>query len=633
MNNTAKKLNIILSVSLVLSVVLFTFLPALRNNFTNWDDNGYVTKNNIIKTFSWASVKKIFTVFHMDAFQPVTLLSYLFEYHFFGLNPLGYHFTNLILHLLNCVFVFWFIFLLSGRISVSLVTAVLFGIHPLQVESVAWISERKGLLYAFFFLGALISYSYYLKKGRALKYYYLSIFLFLFSLLAKATAVTLPMMLFFVDHFLYRKRDKSMLKDKILFFILSIIFVIVTLFAHYLGGHAGEKVLFNFSSKVMVASYAVIFYLIKIFLPIKLSCLYPHPQATVGISHSIFLLSPFLLGIVLIPIIISGRYTKKVIFGSAVFMVSVFPALQFVEVGKTVVSDRYVYLPLVGILYIVSEGLMWLYQKKNRYSKALKSILPVFLISIIGVLSFLSRERTKAWKDSVSLWTDVLNVRPDVVAYNGRGVAYYDKGDFDRAFSNYNKAIQIDPNYAEVYVSRGVAYYYKGDIKAAVADYDAAIKINPSLIGAFYNRGLAYGNTGNLDQAVSDFTQAIKLKRDHAEAFYNRGLAYYYKGDIKQAIADYDTAIEINPYLAEAYYYRGIAYGNMGSLDLAISDFTKAIQINPNHTDAYINRARAYYYKQEYDKAWEDIGRVESLGYKVDPKLVEGLSRVSKKHR
>ena len=167
MNN----LKIILTVFLIAVVTFISFYPALKNNFTNWDDDKYVTENKVIRSISPKNIASVFTSFFAGHFQPVTILSFLLEYHLFKLNPFGYHLTNLILHLLNCLLLFWLIFILTGKISIAWITAIFFGIHPLQVESVAWISERKNVLYAFFFLGAMICYFYYLKKDKALKYF------------------------------------------------------------------------------------------------------------------------------------------------------------------------------------------------------------------------------------------------------------------------------------------------------------------------------------------------------------------------------------------------------------------------------------------------------------------------------
>ena len=224
-------LRITLCLCLILLIVFGAFLPSLKNGFVNWDDDCYVlNSSSISSSISASNLKSIFTSFSVGHYQPLTILSYAFDYQLFKLNPYYYHLTNLILHLLNSLLVFYLIYLLSGNIGVSFITAILFGIHPLHVESVAWISERKDVLYSFFFLLSCIIYLYYLTKERNSKYYLLSLFLFLCSLLSKSMAVTLPLLLLLMDYYLKRKPNKELLLDKIPYFFLTAISCIIVFF-------------------------------------------------------------------------------------------------------------------------------------------------------------------------------------------------------------------------------------------------------------------------------------------------------------------------------------------------------------------------------------------------------------------
>ena len=302
-----KNFKIIILIGLILIIAFASFSPCLRNSFVNWDDNGYVSDNTTLKPFSLSSVKIIFTSFNLGHYHPLTMLSYALEYQFFKLNPFGYHLDNLILHLLNCLLVFWLIFILSENIFISFLTAVLFGIHPLQVESVAWISERKNLLYAFFFLSAMLAYVFYIKSNRELKYYFLGLVLFIFSLLAKSMAVTLPLVLLLVDYFLNRKVGKAMFLDKIPFFILSLVFGIIAIFGVYSSGALRHENSYGLASILIVAAHGVVFYLSKIFLPLKLSCLYPY----YGVGDIHFLYSIILALALALMVIISASPAKK----------------------------------------------------------------------------------------------------------------------------------------------------------------------------------------------------------------------------------------------------------------------------------------------------------------------------------
>ena len=419
-----KKLKIIIPVFLILIVVLVSFYPSLKNNFINLDDNLYVTENKAIRSISLTNLKNISTSFFITHYQPVTIFSYLLEYHLFKLNPFNYHLTNLLLHLLNCLLVFWVIYLVSGSIPIAGLTALLFGIHPMQVESVAWISERKNLLYAFFFLGAIVSYLYYLKKDKAKKYYFLCLFLFILSLLSKSMAITLPLVLLLLDYFTSRKINLALFIEKIPYFFLSLIFGLVALLGGYLSKVFYDGSSYGLLTRLAGSSSDIIFYLHKLFLPVKLSLLYAYTE----INHNPLCLYSLAGVIILLAVvIISSRYSKKVILGSGLFLLTIFPAVRFLPLDETLVADRYVYLPAIGIFYLLAQGCMWLYKRKTEYYRLTRVFLVIILAAIVIFLGCSTWQRCRVWKDSLSLWNDVLEKYPDnASAYNNRGVFFFE---------------------------------------------------------------------------------------------------------------------------------------------------------------------------------------------------------------
>src|SRR3989339_472154 len=280
-----KKQNIIFPICLILIITFISYYPSLKNGFVTWDDPAYVTGNLQIRSLSLQNVKNIFTSFTMDLYTPLSNLSYAIEYNIFKLNPKIYHITNLFIHLLNCILVFWLFFLISDKISVSFLVSLLFGIHPLHVESVAWISERKDVLYAFFFLLSLISYIYYYNKKEA-KYYYFALILFILSILSKPMAVTLPVILFIFDYLLNRKFTWDIFKEKILFFIIAVIFSIINLY-----GGTPPKLHYDIFEKIFFPTYVLLFHLFKTIIPLKLSAIYPHPEKIGNFLPSIFYIS------------------------------------------------------------------------------------------------------------------------------------------------------------------------------------------------------------------------------------------------------------------------------------------------------------------------------------------------------
>jgi len=544
-----KNHKIILSLCLILAIPSISLFPSLKNDFINWDDQQYVTENKMIMEWSWRSIETIFDSIYMGHYHPLTLLSYALEYRFFKLNPFAYHLTNLILHLMNGLLVFWLMMMLKGGVLTSLVVSLLFGIHPLHVESVAWISERKDLLCSFFFLGSLIVYLTYLKTRR-MRAYFLSLFLFFLSLLSKSMAVTLPLVLVLCDYRLDRKFDRKSLIEKIPFLVMAFIFGIIASFALRSSGMVDPKSSLSFFKNIFIMSEVLTSYFSKLILPIKLSCLYPPIQGIGGVWLYVSLTT--IIGFLIAGILL-GRYNKTITFGTLFFFITILPVLPV-----KIMADRYIYIPSIGIFFIAAEGFYWLYRSKLEPIKIVKPILAILLIGILGTFSFLTWERCQVWRDSLSLWNNVLKNYPDTpIAYNNRGEAYFRKGDYDRAIFDYDQALSIDPNYKTAYYlyeNRGTAYLMKGDYERAIADYHQALRINPNDANAYYNRGTAYFNKGDFEEAISDFNKALEINPGYAEAYFYKALACEKMGHLPEALESYKGFIENVPSQYGTYF-------------------------------------------------------------------------------
>lgn len=545
--NRVNKIRLTIPLCLILAFIFIVFSPCLKNGFVNWDDDKYIINNPVIQSASLMSLKKIFTSFVIQNYHPITLLSYLFEYHFFKLNPFYYHLTNLILHLLNCSLVFWLIFIITGRAYVSYAVAILFGIHPLQVESVAWISERKNLLYALFFLGTLISYSYYILKEKALKYYCFSLLLFILSLLSKLMSLSLPLVLFSIDYLLRRKPDKSLLIEKIPYFMLSLVFSIVEILCIHMSGVLRHDESYGLFQIWKLSSYCIVFYLSKIFLPVKLSCLYPYYKAD---NSLVYFFAIIIVIILSISIVISGRRTRKIIFGSCFFLAAILPVLQFIQTGAVIVTDRFSYIPSIGIFYIIVAALFWFYSKKLK-GYTMKLIFLTTVISVVAALSFLTWNRCKVWENSFVLWNDAINKYPAgyiPIAYFNRGLALADNQEIDKSIADLNKTLMLyygklalKQDYSETYKRLLMSTYGHsavydflavklaeiGKMEEATILLSWAIQINPSNIQAFYNLCSVYGNMKKYKEAIMVGSKVISLDPQSAQAHYNLSAAYF----------------------------------------------------------------------------------------------------------
>lgn len=520
------------SIALIIIVTFFIFSPSLKNGFIQWDDYLYIVSNPAIKSFSFENVKSIFTSVYISNYLPLTMLSYSLDYHFYKLSPFGYHLTNLILHLLNCVLVFWLFFIISKSAGVSFITTILFAIHPLRVESVAWIGERKDVLYAFFFLGAIVSYCRYLKERRVSRYYYIAIFLFLLSLMSKAMAVTLPLVLMLIDYFLGRRHDKFILIDKVPFFILSFIFGAAAIFAMGLNKYVWQKMSFDLFDKFAVAGYSIVFYLNKLFMPIGLSCLYVCRER---VSLFYLLIIPLL-----IILFFACKRSKIIIFGAAFFLITILSVLKFVPfAGITAVADRYTYIPSIGLFFIVGEGFIRLYKINTKYISFVRALLIVALVTIITSLSSLTYDRCKIWKDELSLWDDALQKHQyHPLTYNNRGAAYLETGEFDKAISDLTKALEMDPCSILTLNNRGCAYGRQGEFGHAISDFNKSAGLDPKNTETYYKRGIIYMLNNQPEQALTDFNRVLEIDPDYTAALLKRAAVYFYKKEYKKSWDD-----------------------------------------------------------------------------------------------
>lgn len=529
-----KKFLIALSIFLIVVVTSAAFSSSLNNEFTNWDDQDNVTENLLIRDLSWNKTKEIFTS-STDYYRPLVFITYAIEYSFFGLEATAYHVTNLLLHILNTLLVFWLIFLFSNKTLLSLITALLFAVHPLHVESVAWITERKDVLSTFFFLQAIIYYLVY-KEKKKVSYYYLSIFTFILALLSKPMVVTLPLVLLLCDYLFHREFNRRNLLEKIPFFVLSIIFGMATLFIVQTPSSAeGQSTFSNSLINVLMACRGIIFYLYKMVAPFSLSALYPPPKV-INILSPEYFLPPILLVFLIVAIFYSRKRTRVIAFGSLFFFVTILPVIQIMHVGSAIVADRYMYIPSIGLFYIVGLALYNMYMWKNSFEKVRKVSVILFLSIVISILSVLTYQRSNVWQDSETLWLNVLENYPDVpIAHSNLGNIYADKGLLGAAVNKYREALRLNPRLFEARYNLGVTYHEMGFIDNAIVEYRKALKLNPSKTEVRNNLGIVLGQKGKYFEAISEFKKVLRIYPNDTKARYYLILAYLSLGDCKKA--------------------------------------------------------------------------------------------------
>jgi lipoprotein NlpI len=619
--------------ALIAVVTLIAFSPSLRNGFTNWDDPQSVVDNRDIRVFNIENVKKVFSSACLSNYQPVTMLTYMAEYHFFGLNPAAFHCTNLLVHICTCIILFLLVFSLTESRAAALFAALVFAIHPLRVESVAWIAERKDVLSSFFYLLSMLLYVTFVKK-KGLQYYFLCFFSLVLSLLSKPMAVSQPFALLLIDYLGNRRFSLRGIAEKLPFFFTASGFAILAFMIQRGSGAVHEYPSMLAVQRLCVPFYGLVFYLIKFILPVHLSAVYPFPfNHDPALSLRLYFAPVVTLAIGTAIVLYRGPLKKTLVFASLFYLVTLLPVLQIIPIGVSMVADRYSYIPMIGFALLCGvAGEHFLRSTgKNRRGYRLRFTLLLGILFIVVCLTF---QRCRVWEDNFSLWNDAINNFPHsaLQGYMNRGLAYCEKKQYDKGIEDFSKAIALKPDYGSAIANRAAAFEVIGAHDLAIEDFSRAIRLDPGNVNACNARGLAYENMGKHEPAIADFTRVLALDARHPLADNERGIAYGSIGRYDLAIADFTRALELDPANLNACANRGILYATIGNWDAAISDLSAVIAQDPNYAEAlYSNRGIAFLQKGLCNAAVRDLkmalsmNRDDSLSLRACAKAVACL--------
>lgn len=604
-----------LLVFLIAILTVLVYLPALDNDFVNWDDPYYIDENLHIRSLDFQFLKWMFSTFHMQNWHPLTWLSHAIDYALWGLNPIGHHLTSIMLHVLNTVLVVILIIRLfnerhahrsvslspneygKASLCTALVTGLLFALHPLHVESVAWISERKDILCAFFFLLSMISYVNYagaVQKKTAL-HYILSLLFFILALMSKPMAVTLPIVLLILDIYPLDRlsvrsaftRHGKVLIEKIPFLVLSCAMTAITVLAQQKEIASFDVTLWE---RIAVACKSLAFYLFKIVWPTNLAPLYPYPS---DISFLSFQYIAPLIFIVCITAFCILLWKRQKVFLTVwlSFIVMLLPVLGIIKVGEQAAADRYMYLPSIGPLLLMGLAVSHLWENVtfNRKKLMLKKILAVAItIVIVSVFAILTVNQIRFWRDSVTLWSRELQFYDIPTARNNRGNAYIMLGKYQQAIEDYNTAIQLDPRFAKAYVNRGVALTHIHEYHKALNDFNTALDLDIQDSSVYFNRGNVFKALGSYERGLEDYTSALSLNPENVDAYNNRGTTYLKLMNLEMAIEDFTSALTLEPENDKAYANRGLTYEKQGSYELAVKDYQISARLGNIKVQKYL---------------------------------------------
>ena len=594
-------------VSLLLFIyVVWLYLPSLQGEFLACDEVPYLLLNPHVNSgLSWKNFCWAFTSLEYCNWYPLTWLSHMADVQVYGLQPWGHHLTNVLLHALDTVLVFLVFRKLTGVGWRSLAVAGLFGLHPLHVESVAWISERKDVLSTLFWLLAMWTYARFAEEasqpgGKSKLFYCLTLLLFALGLMSKAMLVTLPFVFLLLDYWplkrLGTKNSGRLILEKIPFFALAFAVSVVSYVAQQKGGATQEMAGLTLGDRLGNAVISYVRYLGKFFWPENLCMFYPHPghwPLVEVLAAGALLVSISFLAVAM------RRGQPFLLFGWLWYLGTLVPVINLVQLGSQSIADRYTYVPLIGINLFLVWALCGLTERLRRRTCILSALAAAAFVAC----SLLTRYEIRFWKDSVTVFTRAIDVtRDNYIQHYNLGVVLIPTQPALAAF-HFQEAIRIHPAYAEAYNDLGGVQFQMGQVDKAIASYQAALKINPHYADAYYNLGRVMLRKGRLDEAIADYQQALKINPDNADACYNLGVVLMQKGQLDAAIDQYQKALAIQPDYARARNNLGNALAQKGQLDAAIDEYQKALETDPDFADAHNNLGSALLQKGRTDEA------------------------------
>jgi protein O-mannosyl-transferase len=598
-------------------LTLFFYLPVLNNSFVNWDDPGFIQNNLYIRHLNWTSLHWMFTTLYQGNWIPITWLSYVLDYHLGGLDPWIYHLDNLCLHVLNTGLFFLLgikILHLSKinpgmeaeeikrnwEIPAAFLAALLFGIHPIHVESVAWATDRKDLLCTVFFLAGLLFYLSYVSQIPTKRWkYFVVLGIFCLAFLSKSMAISFPFVLLLLDKWPLRRFNSNksrIIIEKIPFLIPAFLLGGLTIVAQ---SNAGAMASFNqipLEFRIMNAFHSLIFYLEKTIAPYGLAALYPiHLKKVISIEY---MLSAF--GVLLISLVCYIYRKKKPHFVTMwlFYCLTLAPTLGIVHVGSQAAADRYFYLPSVAPFLLIGIALARLFQSR----------LLIFSLLAIGVAASLGHATMRQihiWRDSTSLWENVLKIDPknNANTLTCLGDAYRVTGRWDEALNALNTANAIGPVSAYPHNGKGKIFLNKGLKDDALKEFTAAIEVDSQEGWAHSHLDVIYSRQGKINSALTERAAALSSAPDDSWSHFEYGKVYMEYGMYDPAVAQIQAALLLNPNFAEAYNCLGLIYKRQGDFEKSITAFTKASSLESRNANYMENLASAYLAAKKYKEA------------------------------
>jgi tetratricopeptide (TPR) repeat protein len=607
-------------VSILLAVAVFLcFSPSLRNGFVGYDDDEYVFDNPHVNTgISRQNAAWAFTAAHSSNWHPLTWISHQLDCTWYGLRPAGHHLTSLLLHVTNTVLLFLWLMSVTGMRVRSAFVALIFGLHPLHVESVAWVAERKDVLSTFFGILTLLSYSAYVRRPGFARYALVAT-LFAASLLSKPMLVTLPILLLLLDWWPLRRR--FVLLDKLPLLGLSTLSAAVTIWAQRQAGSIAATDQLPLALRLPNAAASYVRYVMKTFWPTDLAVFYPlHP-----IPPWVWIASILALGVVTALAWAARRRCPWIAAGWGWYLLTLLPVIGIVQVGMQATADRYMYWPMIGILI----ALAW-----SIADVPLPAWIPTTAAAcVIAACAVLSSKQIAVWKDGVTLFTHAVAVTGDnFVAHDNLGVELDRRGQAEEALAHYRETLRLKPgdrhgetNFAQASFAKGQRLFDAGKLDEALAVFREGLQYRPQSAFAHTQVGKILTQQHRLPEALGELRVALQIDPALADAHMGLGVALAWSGRAAEAGKSFENTLRYDPANAEAHYDLGMVRAAMGRNAEALASFEAVLRLKPTFGPAHVGRVETLYALGRYEEAWRALAPARAAHAEIDPRLTAWL--------
>jgi protein O-mannosyl-transferase len=591
--------------AVLVAIVLFIYAPVRHYGFLSFDDPEYVSENaQVIRGLTGQGVLWAFTTSHASNWHPITWLSHMLDVQMYGMNAGRHHFTSLLLHLANALLLFGILYRTTGAWRRSAMVAVLFAAHPLHVESVAWIAERKDVLSTLFWMLTMYAYVRYVGKPR-LGRYLAVVAVFALGLMSKPMLVTLPLVLLLLDVWPLdrvgfeagqRKVWLRRVREKIPLFMLAAASIIATIVAQWRGGAVQSFEAVPLYQRAANALVSYVAYLGQMVWPGNLAAYYPYAPL------SLWLVAASALVCIAVSVFVL-RFSRRhpyLFVGWLWYVFTLVPVIGLIQVGGQARADRYTYIPLIGVFIIGVWGIDAILERRRYGGAAFQAAACI----VVCALAAVARGQVRYWESDLALWEHTVQTTVDnPFARTNLGFALIAGGDFAAGIEQYTEALKIKPDSAETHNALGVALLKQGQPDAAMEQFALVLRIKPGFAEAHSNRGMVLAQRGVTEEAFSAFRKALEISPESPEIQYNFGFALAGQGKLDEAMSYYRKALTNRPDYADAYFQMGNAFAGKGMVREAAAEYTKALQIRPEYEDAHNNLGVILMRQDRYDEA------------------------------